>query len=179
MKVRVRATVTEITEWSRDEQAIAGDSSHESPSEVMHLVADEVAQKLEDCTFEPEGLPFECEFELESDGDGVTKDEVKDGALEEYVGKFCSGDYVKPVDCELEWEFVGAKMYTVYMRRVEVYDLPVNVLSDSAENAEKRVREADRDNRYDGVWNELQPDVTTTYVTEESDSPERGEGPLA
>jgi len=105
VKHHVKAKLVEITEWSRDEQAIAGDASHEGDAAVMRLVADEVQAKLEDFTFEPKGLPFEYEFDIEPDcEEWLTEDEVKDRVLDEYVEQFCKYDYVKPTDCEVEWE---------------------------------------------------------------------------
>ena len=96
----VKARLVEITEWSRDERAIDGDASREGHAAVMRLLAaDEIRAKLEDCTFAPEGLPFEAGCE-----ERLTEGEVKDRILGEYVERFCRYDYVKPTDCEIEWE---------------------------------------------------------------------------
>ena len=101
----VKARLVEITEWSRDERAIDGDASREGHAAVMRLAADEVRAKLEDCTFAPEGLPFGYDFDVEAGcEERLTEDEVKDRILGEYVERFCRYDYVKPTDCEIEWE---------------------------------------------------------------------------
>lgn len=105
MKHHVKAKLVEITEWHRDEIEIAGASSHVGESAVLHVLADEVKEKLEDCTFEPKGLPFEYDFDIEADcEEWLTEDEVKDRVLDEYIEQFCQYDYVKPTDCEIEWE---------------------------------------------------------------------------
>lgn len=107
MKYRVKAKLLEITEWRKDDQQVAGDASHEGDAAVMRLVADEIEAKQEEHTYEPKGLPFEYEFDIEPEcEEWVTEDEVKDRLLDEYAEEFCEYDYLKPSDCELEWEIL-------------------------------------------------------------------------
>lgn len=67
--------------------------------------------------------------------------------------------------------------YTVYVRRTETYDLPVNVDAASTEEAAEKVRRMDEDDAFVNQWNELQPEVSAEYPAEEAtDYAECGEG---
>lgn len=64
---------------------------------------------------------------------------------------------------------MAKKMYTVYIRRVETYDLPYNVMAENEDEARDIVKGLDEDNEFIDWWNELQPYVETSYDAEEAD----------
>lgn len=106
---------------------------------------------------------------------GVALDELRDGIAADWL----SDKYGYAVK-SLSIEEVEAKMYTVYIRRTETYDLPVNVLARSRRDAIDAVRMRNAgDGAFDRVWPELQPHVVDRYDAAESECPDRGEGPLA
>jgi len=102
--MKVKATIVDITEWSRDEQAIAGDASHEGDAAVLRLVADEVQEKLEDCTHDPLGIPFTREIDVLPCQEENADDMIRRTLLDMYVETHYRFAYVKPTDCEVEWE---------------------------------------------------------------------------
>lgn len=83
-------TITDITEWTRDDHEMAGDSCHMPESDVYYRLAAEMRKKVEEDEWP--GLPFTCEAEDE------------DEALEKYRRKFCDGDYITPCDADIEVE---------------------------------------------------------------------------
>ena len=56
--------------------------------------------------------------------------------------------------------------FRVFIERVERYSHQVVVEASSAREAEKIVRNMDRNNEFENEWNELQPGVETTYDAE-------------
>ncbi len=106
---------------------------------------------------------------------GTSIDDARDGAAADWL----SDEYGYAV-ASLSVEEAKAKMYTVYVRRVETYDLPVNVLVHNRDDAVERVRfQNERAEQFDDLWDELQPAVRTSYGAAPSQDPGRGEGPLA
>lgn len=59
------------------------------------------------------------------------------------------------------------KDYKVFIERTENYSHQVVVSAESAREAERKVRQMDRNDEFDNEWNELQPSVKTTYEAEE------------
>lgn len=110
-------------------------------------------------------MPLEC---------NATLDELRDGQAADWL----SDEYGFAVRA-LAVDEAEAKMYTVYIRRTETYDMPVNALARSGREAIDIVRAQNEDGVYDGTWDELQPRVTTKYDVAESEQPDRAEGPLA
>lgn len=58
--------------------------------------------------------------------------------------------------------------YIVFIERTETYYHQVVVSAKSAKDAERKVRRMDDDDRFVSEWNELRPDVETTYKAEET-----------
>ena len=58
--------------------------------------------------------------------------------------------------------------YRVFIERTETYSYQVVVSAKSAEEAERKVRRMDDDDKFIDEWNELQPEVETTYEAEEA-----------
>ena len=56
--------------------------------------------------------------------------------------------------------------FKVFIERVERYSHQVVVEASSDREAEKIVRNMDRNNEFENEWNELQPGVETTYDAE-------------
>ena len=56
--------------------------------------------------------------------------------------------------------------YRVFIERTETYSHQVVVSAKSAEEAERKVRRMDDDDKFVNEWNELQPGVETTYEAE-------------
>lgn len=83
-----RYVINEITDWEKDEAAVAGDMSHAPESEVLSLYAEEYRQKVENGRWE--GLPFTCEAADTLD------------ALDEYIRQYCEYDYIKPTFANIE-----------------------------------------------------------------------------
>ena len=81
-------TVVEITDWWRDDHEMAGDGCHMPESDILYRLAKETEEKVEDGKWP--GLPFTCEAEDEEE------------ALEKYRLKFCDGDYIIPIDADIE-----------------------------------------------------------------------------
>lgn len=105
--MHIKAKMLNITEWTRNEGVIAGDMSHEAESEVLARLADETRKKKEDDSFEPDGLPFEYEFDKEPTPFLITDAaDVKERLLDVYVENFCPYDYLIPSDCDYEWQVI-------------------------------------------------------------------------
>ena len=98
MKIRI----TEITEWEKDEQVIAGDASHEGDAPIRRLVFEEYEAKVDGDTWAEKArgtiLPFDYEAEAEDE------DEAAEEALAAFAEKHCDGDYLQPIECD--WEVV-------------------------------------------------------------------------
>lgn len=58
--------------------------------------------------------------------------------------------------------------YSVTIERTETYYHQVVVSAKSAEEAERKVRRMDDNDKFVNEWNELQPEVETTYEAEEA-----------
>ena len=58
--------------------------------------------------------------------------------------------------------------YRVFIERTETYSYQVVVNARDEEEAERKVQLRDDDDKFSDVWNELQPEVQTTYEAEEA-----------
>ena len=102
-----------------------------------------------------------------------------EGARDDGAADWLSDEYGYAVR-SLCVEEAQAKMYTVYVRRVETYDLPVNVLAHDKKEAIEHVRfQNERAEQFEDTWMDLQPSVKSSYSAALSEQPDRGEGPLA
>lgn len=86
----MKFTLTDITDYFKDEQAIAGDASHEGYRAVMRLVVEEEKRKVDDGKWD--GLPFTCEAA------------DIDDAIDCYNEEVCRYDYIKALAADYETE---------------------------------------------------------------------------
>ena len=82
----MKITITDIADYVKDEQMMAGDASHMGYDDVLELYLEERRKKIRDGKWE--GLPFTCEA-----------DSIED-AIDMYNKKYCECEYILAADAD-------------------------------------------------------------------------------
>lgn len=82
----MKITITDITDYVKDEHMMAGDASHMGEDDVLELYLDERKKKISGGIWD--GLPFTCEA-----------DSIED-AIDMYNKKYCECEYILAAEAD-------------------------------------------------------------------------------